>query len=60
MCLLIAFVLCAVMRDPIDAVTYVIAFLFAMSNGYASTICMMLGPSEIPASAKELAGNIMV
>ena len=31
-----------------------------MCNGYASTICMMLGPTKVPNNTKALAGNIMV
>eukprot|EP00750_Incisomonas_marina_P009156 INCI15828.1.p1 GENE.INCI15828.1~~INCI15828.1.p1 ORF type:complete len:155 (-),score=23.88 INCI15828.1:110-574(-) len=44
----------------IDVATYVITFLFSLGNGYSSTVCMMLGPAQVPSHAKELAGNIMV
>jgi hypothetical protein len=43
-----------------DAATYIITFLFAAHNGWASTIAMMLGPTVIPDTLKEFAGNIMV
>eukprot|EP00750_Incisomonas_marina_P009157 INCI15828.2.p2 GENE.INCI15828.2~~INCI15828.2.p2 ORF type:complete len:165 (-),score=22.11 INCI15828.2:110-604(-) len=43
-----------------DVATYVITFLFSLGNGYSSTVCMMLGPAQVPSHAKELAGNIMV
>jgi len=41
---------------------YPIAFMivFAVSNGLTSTVCMMVGPSMVPANEQEMAGNVMV
>jgi len=39
-----------------------IAFMsiFAVSNGYISSLCMMLGPQLVPPEEQELAGNVMI
>lgn len=38
----------------------VFMMLFALSNGYVSTRCMMIGPAKVPLEQQEVAGAMMV
>eukprot|EP01107_Rhizomastix_libera_P002220 TRINITY_DN13928_c0_g1_i1.p2 TRINITY_DN13928_c0_g1~~TRINITY_DN13928_c0_g1_i1.p2 ORF type:complete len:464 (-),score=124.90 TRINITY_DN13928_c0_g1_i1:1527-2882(-) len=42
-----------------DFYAYVTMFLFALSNGYTSTMAMSVGPELVPQKEKEMAGIIM-
>ena len=43
-----------------DAWPIIIMILFSFTNGYFSSLCMMLGPTLTDAKDSMLAGNIMV
>jgi solute carrier family 29 (equilibrative nucleoside transporter), member 1/2/3 len=39
---------------------YMFMAVFALTNGYQGTLCMMFGPQDAAAANKERAGTIMV
>lgn len=61
-----AFLLCNISDSQLpvvfdnDAFPYLFMILFAVTNGYIASTCMMLGPSLVPVQETSLAGTIMV
>ena len=43
-----------------DFLPMLFMFFFALSNGYISSLCMMLGPQLVSPEDQELAGNVMI
>ena len=43
-----------------DVLVFAVMLFFAISNGYVSTVAMMLGPQHLEAEDRELGGSIMV
>lgn len=43
-----------------DALVYVVMFLFAITNGYYATMCMVLSAESVPEALKELTETTML
>jgi len=44
---------------PYNSISYIVMSLFALSNGYFSTLCMMYGPVRVEPSEARIAGTLM-